>query len=464
MREQAGETFTQAAYEMVLTPHFIYLISACILALLFVFYYVWDPLGIGKKDAGGAAGTILCLVFVTVVYASWAHGKVGGRGQPAQELKEEWALGKKKIWHSLLYIILLWGLCGWAVSTSKLAMSTLSKVPSWVLLTGHLLLVLSILSGLAVLYFLLRKPINAAINQPGGSWFGTLLALLKETVFYLPCLIADAIAESKKEWAATPLIVWLVLILEAIFIGAYFLLPRLVAYTESWESEQLLPKPVYLNYVTPLGDIQQEVAQARQDKIEARKKRLDQTAATMMSAGEKRFIAGWDRFVSEVKSVLSPGSVTKNDYSLNYSVSCWFRINPQPTSAKSSYTTFANILDYGGRPRIEYSMALRTLRVREVLYGKKQMVIAEYDALPLQRWNNIVINYDGATMDVFLNGELIGSKPGVTPCIDGGKVVAGSQYGLEGGIVNVQYLGDTLKIGDIRARYARLKDANPPVS
>ena len=457
------ETLIHSTYEMVLNPHFIYLISACMLALLFVFYYVWDPLGIGKNDTGGAAGTILCLVFVTVVYASWAQSH-GAADKTTTGLKKEWKDGRKEIWHSLLYIALLWGLCGWAVSTSKLAAATLSKLPSWVLLTGHLLLVVSILGGLAVLYFLLRKPINAAINQPGRSWFGTLLALLKETIFYLPCLIADAIAQSKKEWADTPTMVWIVLLLEAAFIGCYFLVPRLVKYVESWESEQLLPKPVYLNYVTPLGPIQQQVNAAKQKKIEARKRKLDREAGTLMSPGEKRFMAGWTNFVAEVKSVLYPGEVTKEDYSLSYAVSCWFRINPQPTSSKGTYTTYANILDYGGRPRIEYNMSLKTLRVREVLYGKKQMVIAEYDDVPLQRWNNVVINYDGATMDVFLNGVLIGSRPGVAPCIDGGDVTAGSDHGVEGGIVNVQYHNAPLKIGDLRARYARLKDANPPVS
>ncbi len=456
------ETFEDSFYKMILTPRGIYLIGACLLVLLFLFFYVCDPFHTATKDPLGAAGTIFTFTFLVVAYASWAAGK--DASAPAN-YGARWQEGKREIWNSILYVAILWGVSGWFLKTSKLGVATFSKLPSWALIGGHLLTMLAIIIVLVLIVFLFHKSITEADGGPGQTWLQTLIALLKGTILYLPCLIADCIALSKKEWKDNPVVVWLVLGLEAIFIGGYFLLPKLITYLEYKDTKQLLPEPVYLAYETQLGFVQPQVHARRLEEAKERRQKRDMHSTALMSRGERQFVAGWNGFVTSLKNAFNPGNITASDYALTYSVSLWFRINPQPVNGKSSYTSFANILSYGNQPRIEYNMVMRTLRVRTVLDGSKQMLIAESDNIPLQRWNYLVVNYDGATMDVILNGKLVGSKPNVAMCLnENARVIAGQQSGLEGGIVNVRFKPKPLGLNEIKSTYANLVDVNPPAS
>ena len=70
-----------------------------------------------------------------------------------------------------------------------------------------------------------------------------------------------------------------------------------------------------------------------------------------------------------------------------------------------------------------------------------------------QKWNNIVINCDEGYMDVFLNGELVGSISGVVPYMTFDNVVAGENNGILGGICNVSYYDKPLSKSNIKLTY-----------
>ena len=53
----------------------------------------------------------------------------------------------------------------------------------------------------------------------------------------------------------------------------------------------------------------------------------------------------------------------KNGFLYNYSISCWFWINPQPPSQSASTTVYTSILNYGNIPNITYMGAQNTLRI-----------------------------------------------------------------------------------------------------
>jgi len=80
-----------------------------------------------------------------------------------------------------------------------------------------------------------------------------------------------------------------------------------------------------------------------------------------------------------------------------------------------------------------------------------------------QKWNNFVINYDGANMDFFMNGELVGTVANVAPYLYYQEVDAGSVNGIHGGICNIKYHSKILSKYMIENTYNILKTYNIPI-
>lgn len=89
--------------------------------------------------------------------------------------------------------------------------------------------------------------------------------------------------------------------------------------------------------------------------------------------------------------------------------------------------------------------------------------IYETKDVRLQTWNNMVVNYDHGTMDVFLNGVLVGTRGGIAPYMTFDTVVAGSRNGLHGGICNVMYYNTVLPLSSISLLYKLFRDKQFPV-
>lgn len=144
----------------------------------------------------------------------------------------------------------------------------------------------------------------------------------------------------------------------------------------------------------------------------------------------------------------------------------WFYINSNPPNTNGAYSKYSNLLSYGGKPSIEYNALLNKLRVRVVTDNItstfRELEIYKSDGLRLQRWNNIVVNYDHGTMDVFLNGTLVGSLPSVSPYMSIDNIVIGSSNGLYGGVCNVNFYKENLSLSYIQDAYNSLKNNNAP--
>ena len=143
----------------------------------------------------------------------------------------------------------------------------------------------------------------------------------------------------------------------------------------------------------------------------------------------------------------------KNGFLYNYAISCWFWINPQPPSQSASTTVYTSILNYGNTPNITYMGAQNTLRITMKDQDHKIELMDDLVNIPLQRWNHLVVNYSGGTLDVFLNGNLERTVTEVIPFKSTEPVTIGTDDGVQGGICKVVYLQTAIDIAEITKLY-----------
>jgi hypothetical protein len=113
---------------------------------------------------------------------------------------------------------------------------------------------------------------------------------------------------------------------------------------------------------------------------------------------------------------------------------------------------------------VQYNGLANSLRVvAETGDGGKKVTIFETKEIVYQKWNNIVINYDGGSMDVFLNGELVGSSPNVVSYMRYENVDVGALNGIQGGICNVIYYDSIVPKSKIVSTYRLLRNKKVPL-
>jgi hypothetical protein len=188
-----------------------------------------------------------------------------------------------------------------------------------------------------------------------------------------------------------------------------------------------------------------------------------------------------------------------------YAISFWFYLDAFSTS---NSTKMAQILSYGENPSINYSSANNTLYimvnqpdtsliektinntaihnnaihnnaihnktindielVKTMPFGKEidangNRIIYTHPDVKLQKWNHIVLNYSGGTLDIFYNGMLVKSAIEVVPYIKFNMLTIGSNNGVSGNVANLMYFKTPLDILKINTLYVSLKNNNPPV-
>jgi hypothetical protein len=202
-----------------------------------------------------------------------------------------------------------------------------------------------------------------------------------------------------------------------------------------------------------------------------------------------------------------------DNHTYQYGLSFWFYLDSANLSTNSSYETYANILDYGGKPMVTYNASLNTLRVTMIISDNEDdandkqkyrtnlpkrkvdtngnIILYERKDILLQKWNNMIINYNGGTLDIFYNGELVKSVNGIIPYYNNNmpqtaiavapnvnknesdeipitytgnydNLIVGQDNGLYGQICNVNYFKNALNIFQIHYLYNSVKNSSPP--
>jgi len=151
-----------------------------------------------------------------------------------------------------------------------------------------------------------------------------------------------------------------------------------------------------------------------------------------------------------------------DDYNYQYTLSAWLFVHNQPPNYRYSAEKFTSLLNYGDKPNILYNIKTQTLRF-VVKTNTEEKIVFETKGFPLQRWNNIVINYDHGTLDIFINAKLVASIPSIIPDMKFDVAVSGEKDGISGGICNVVYFSGNLSLDRIEFYYKLLKSQRYPV-
>jgi len=286
------------------------------------------------------------------------------------------------------------------------------------------LLLVAIILGLIYKTIYVKLPTG---NSKKNSFFNLILT----TLLYIPCILSGAFDWFGKiivgQYNATNAGSFMMLIVAIGLIIAYFKIPSLFNIINTQGGKQLVNRPVYTDTVYNLGSYQD--------------------------------LNGSDNF----------------DY--QYAISCWVFIDAAPPNMNPSYNKFTSLLNFGNKPNILYNPSKHTLMItmeqkdlKEVTKNKLtdfdnegNRIIYINNNFLLQKWNNIIINYNGGTMDVFLNGELVKSSIEVVPYYTFDNLTIGETDGIKGGICNVVYFRRALTSTNIYYIYNSVKNRTPPI-
>jgi len=171
-----------------------------------------------------------------------------------------------------------------------------------------------------------------------------------------------------------------------------------------------------------------------------------------------------------------------NPYDYQYAISFWVFIDAVSPNVSSSLEKYTSLLNYGDKPNVLYNASENTLMITMLNTGEPaigsvsrlknpqeldangNIIIYKMSNVLLQKWNNIIINYNGGTLDIFYNGKLVKSVNEVVPRMSKDVLTVGSNKGVNGGICNVNYFNTNLSASQVYYLYDTVKDKTPPVA
>ena len=285
-------------------------------------------------------------------------------------------------------------------------------------------LILIAVGGIAILT-MLTKGSFAKIGEYDSS--PTFVNIFKRAVFFVPCMFVDLANYIYSEYKITPSPTFALIGIELILIATYFLLPNF--------------QKIYMDLV--LHDGQDIVTE-----------RMYLDSETIVDVEKASF---QDK---------DPDDGDGNVVSYNYALSSWIYV--MDSRGSNSYKT---LLSYGNKPLIQYNDKTHMLKVScETWSGgdgvdggtRNQSIVELYKThtIPVQAWSQIVINFSGGVLDVFINAELVCSTTGVIPgdyeTVD--TIVVGDTNGIQGEITDVTYFSHELSVGSIKNMYSLNRD------
>ena len=157
-----------------------------------------------------------------------------------------------------------------------------------------------------------------------------------------------------------------------------------------------------------------------------------------------------------------------DDYNYNYGLNAWIYLMAQAPNYGVGYSQYTKVLDYAGKPTLWYNPEINTFKItvnvdKKGTTGPYSKTVYTTTKLPLQKWNNIVINYVGGTLDVFINKDLVASVKNVIPYMSPDAIYIGDKHGISGAVGNVTYFSHPISTSRISLFYDSLVNKDPPI-
>lgn len=295
-----------------------------------------------------------------------------------------------------------------------------SSIISFILIA----LLVALILGLFYKTINVKSPIE---NSKKNAFFN----LITSIIFYIPCLLSGGFDWIGKllvgQYNATNMGSILMLVIAISLFLLYFYTPSVFNLISTQGGTQLVNRPVYTNSQYNLGSYQD--------------------------------LNGTDQF----------------DY--QYAISCWIFLDALGPNMNANYNKYTSLLNFGNKPNVLYNgknnsfmITIQQKNLQDITKNKMidfdsegNRIIYVNDNILLQKWNNLIINYNGGTLDIFLNGELVKSSIEVVPYYTYENLTIGENDGIKGGICNVVYFRRALTSQNIYYIYNTLKDREPPI-
>lgn len=307
-------------------------------------------------------------------------------------------------------------------------------------LSNYAIVTLIVIVGLGILY---RALITYMERLTGWGGF------IAQLIFYIPCVIYDVWEYLLQQVQLTPYSIYLFILFEFILIILYAFLPD-ISYklTGKDNAVQLLDNVVFLD--------ENEMIIANSDDLK----------------------------IPKTPNQLS----TKDEYLTNYCISMWLYINPHPPN-HPGYNKETHIFSYGFKdqsgidhvkPMIRYYGGgggddQLIERNKLIFYLSRYPPIKQYAkddhtfydlTIPMQKWNQIILNYNRNKVEIYLNGNLertFEMNKNIPQYNDLDSITIGEENGIDGGICNITYYRHPLSLDQIALSYNTMVLSNLPV-
>ena len=333
---------------------------------------------------------------------------------------------------------------------------------------------IAIVIGIARTMFSMSRKMGDSMFQTSedSNWVINVLKLIGNVLFYLPCLMLDFVDMLKEQYGLTTRPYLILLAMEAAFILAGLYLPSLATKAINHTGVQIVSAPISMTTSTKISRYTVQFVDSMVSHALGPNPipPLSTSAPTTTPAPTP---------------TMNPTDIKLHNYS--YGVSAWFYIHPHPPNTQSNSNEQLNVFNFQDPgiakemhigPNVSYNPQTNALQVKIGVSA----AIPPIEDVPLQRWNNMVINSDKGAIDIFMNGRLVYtgthlphipvlSSPVNNVVIGNGKEgdenkdddAKDKTFGIQGELCNMVLKHDPFTNAEIAWFYETNKMMNPPV-